>query len=585
MSNRFSISYKKLTPINIETLEKNYVSVVDDIDQNYNPFSILNLQGYNPIYEKLFDLDESNYNQISLNQEHDILDLNSIIDSETGHDLSSDVFIKFSPLLDPIRYMIGKYKADDETIRMLPKPTTLYSTDEILPNKKIMDPNNASYTDNFFSFLSNKLAKTNGFIHGLNYYGSFLGIQEKYKMNITDDLEYLNTSSYFNENVNKLFSITKTTTNEYMNIGSRGNKNKLMIDEISTHNITSISVECLEDIDGEILNEPAENELVYENTNMNGVSRSNTESSNNSKVNYSTGPESDSESESDSNSDSDSDSESGTDDEENWETESSSEENYLGDDEEDQEFTFIYNFPVQLICLEKCHGTLDRLFLTNSIDIDTGASALLQIVMILITYQKAFHFTHNDLHTNNIMYVNTDVEFLHYKYDGKYYKVPTYGKIYKIIDFGRSIYRFDGKLFCSDSFATGGDAATQYNCEPYMNENKPRLDPNYSFDLCRLGSSIYDFIIDSDEDPASFDELQKTIYRWCLDDSERNILYKRNGDERYPNFKLYKMIARTVHNHTPEMQLEYDFFKQFLLGSPVNSNEKIMDLDALPSYV
>jgi hypothetical protein len=118
-----------------------------------------------------------------------------------------------------------------------------------------------------------------------------------------------------------------------------------------------------------------------------------------------------------------------------------------------------------------------------------------------------------------------------------------------------------------------------------MNLDKPRLDPNYSFDLCRLGCSIYDFIIDTDEDPESFDELQKTIYRWCLDDSERNILYKRNGDERYPNFKLYKMIARTVHNHTPDAQLEYDFFKQFLLNSAVDSNEIIMDLDALPSYV
>ena len=36
---------------------------------------------------------------------------------------------------------------------------------------------------------------------------------------------------------------------------------------------------------------------------------------------------------------------------------------------------------------------------------------------------------------------------------------------------------------------------------------------------------------------------------------KKNILYKKNGEERYPDFKLYKMIARTVHNHTPEAQL------------------------------
>ena len=41
-----------------------------------------------------------------------------------------------------------------------------------------------------------------------------------------------------------------------------------------------------------------------------------------------------------------------------------------------------------------------------------------------------------------------------------------------------------------------GDAATQYNCEPYFNDKKPRLEPNFSFDLCRLGCSIFDYFID-----------------------------------------------------------------------------------------
>ena len=69
-------------------------------------------------------------------------------------------------------------------------------------------------------------------------------------------------------------------------------------------------------------------------------------------------------------------------------------------------------------------------------------SSLLQIIMILITYQKAFSFTHNDLHTNNIMYNTTDKKFLFYCYKKKYYKIPTFGRIFKIIDFGRSIYKY-----------------------------------------------------------------------------------------------------------------------------------------------
>ena len=62
-----------------------------------------------------------------------------------------------------------------------------------------------------------------------------------------------------------------------------------------------------------------------------------------------------------------------------------------------------------------------------------------------------------------------------------------------------NLYKFNGKLFCSDSFQPGGDAATQYNTEPYFNEKKPRLEPNFSFDLCRLACSIFDYVVDDFE--------------------------------------------------------------------------------------
>ena len=46
----------------------------------------------------------------------------------------------------------------------------------------------------------------------------------------------------------------------------------------------------------------------------------------------------------------------------------------------------------------------------------------------------------------------------------------------------------------------------------------------------------------------------------CLDDNGKNILYKSNGEERYPDFKLYKMISRKCTKHTPEVQLERTHF-------------------------
>ena len=102
--------------------------------------------------------------------------------------------------------------------------------------------------------------------------------------------------------------------------------------------------------------------------------------------------------------------------------------------------------------------------------------------------------------------------------------------------------------------------------------------------MCRLGCSIYDFIID-DEEESEMNELQKTVYRWCLDDSNLSILYKKNGNERYPNFKLYKMIARTVHNHTPQKQLEFPFFNQYEINSQIDTNVEIINIDNIHSYV
>jgi hypothetical protein len=143
-------------------------------------------------------------------------------------------------------------------------------------------------------------------------------------------------------------------------------------------------------------------------------------------------------------------------------------------------------------------------------------------------------------------------------------------------------------LFCSDSFQSGGDAATQYNTEPYFNKNKARLEPNYSFDLCRLACSIFDYLVeDMDEikDLEKCDSITKLIVEWCLDDKGVNMLYKNNGTDRYPDFKLYKMIARHVHQHTPQLQLERPEFKSFIVSTSKETMEKIIDIDNIPIFI
>ena len=85
---------------------------------------------------------------------------------------------------------------------------------------------------------------------------------------------------------------------------------------------------------------------------------------------------------------------------------------------------------------------------------------------------------------------------------------------------------------------------------------------------------------------SDFDPLVKLIVEWCIDDNGINVLYKNNGTERYPDFKLYKMIARCVHNHTPVAQLDRPEFSEFLSHRLlVPKGELIINIDDLPSYI
>ena len=119
--------------------------------------NITNIQNYIPIYETFFTLTQNNANAINLNHTYtlnDILDMDSyntgnakVIDI-CNNIVEREIFFKFSPLLDPIKYMVGKYDLSNVNLCNLP---TFEKEDS---HFKIRDNNNSSYTDGFFSFLS-----------------------------------------------------------------------------------------------------------------------------------------------------------------------------------------------------------------------------------------------------------------------------------------------------------------------------------------------------------------------------------------------------------------------------------------------
>ena len=618
--------------ISVNYQKRKNTNLFNQFQTNKN-INLTNVQNYIPIYDRFFSLNNTNWNAINLNHQWSISDIKDSKkkknDDENEHvftcklkNINDDddftttqhVFIKMAPLLDPFKYVVGKYNHTDPQLFNLP---SFDKTAKIHP--KLDDPNNSAFVDGFFSFLSSKLLHEHKFIHGLDYYGSFLAIKNDYKINIIDDIDYLIQSEFFVKQQNVLFKVE-----DYTHLITNNDPKPLQALKISSSlksvaSITSIDESIFENIFENTIEKNTIEKNTFEKnethislidvknlgvdlvditnssefdvTNQKKTESLKSGSTCSSRTSHTNDNElSDSDSDSNQEDELQSDninSETKDDTKDDDECEDEDEESESSIEEETLTLTFS-KFPVQVICMEQCENTFDYLIMNGELTDDEWFSALMQIIMILITYQKMFLFTHNDLHTNNVMYIPTNKKFIYYTFKKQTYKVPTFGKIYKIIDFGRAIYKLNGKLLCSDSFKTGGDAATQYNTEPYFNDKKPRLEPNYSFDLCRLACSIFDYVVDDFETIKNMNEcspLVKLIVEWCVDDNGVNVLYKNNGVERYPDFKLYKMIARFVHKHTPVDQLDRKEFSKFIVSNKnIGKNETIINIDELPSY-
>jgi hypothetical protein len=503
---------------------------------------------------------------------------------------NKEVFVKYSPLVDPVKYMIGKYE-NNYNILELPKfIDDLNSESEYSATyKKILDPNNSAYIDGFFSFLSSCLLNNYNFYNGLDYYGAFLGIKNKFRYNVTEDLEYLDESDYFHKHKNSLFIFDEYEKIANLFNNTKKNKKPLVLDslicddlDLAISDLTISDEISIQETHNTNTNTNLELTLTYENLDiLENNEQVNTNASSKTNTGIDTTNSSETCSSRSSNTDLTNSENGGSDDDDDNNDDDESSESSFNSEEI---FCTIDKIPVEMIILECCENTLDDYIVNNKIKDSEWESIILQILFTLITYQKVFEFTHNDLHTNNIVYVSTPKKFLYYKYNNAHYKVPTFGKIYKIIDFGRAIYKFKNKFICSDSYSESGDATTQYNCEPYLNKAKPIIGPNSSFDLCRLGCSLFDYFIDDLDDIKKLKSpIKKIMIEWVFDDNNKNILYKNNGTERYPDFKLYKMIARSVHRHTPQNVLLKPTFEAYKIAKKnINNVQEIFNIDNLP---
>jgi hypothetical protein len=512
-------------------------------------------QNYNPLLCRLFALNKDNYNIITLDNPWVITDVYPAPPpseaSAEGDDESSlgpdpmednfiecaltcakaekqktirkEIFAKFVPLVNVIDYACGKFIGEPHKMA-LPTFESPATSPVALASH---DKNHVAYTDNFFVYLSG-LLHSKGFVNGVEYYGSFVGNKRNFKYNITTDFDDLYENKKFRKYNGVLYTMDEF---DYLfhdqlvpiddTVIALGDVFSDFGDDIeSGEDAAAAAAAPTEETDEKA---DAEAEVVVDEDSQSQPSETDT----------------------------------------------------------DMSFEDIYitipSYPVQMICMEAFEDTLESTVFDETIKYETPQeqtqwfAMLMQIIMTLITYQHCFEFTHNDLHTNNVMYIPTDQSYLYYTYEGKHYRVPTYGRIYKIIDFGRAIYTFNHQRYCSNEYAREGFAETLYNTEPYYIPDKPRIDPNYGFDLTRLATTLFDFVLTEEDDHICNAEtieqctnpVKRLIAEWCLDDRGKNVLFKSSGVERYPDFKLYKMIVRTAHAHTPDAQLVRPEFAQF----------------------
>lgn len=216
----------------------------------------------------------------------------------------------------------------------------------------------------------------------------------------------------------------------------------------------------------------------------------------------------------------------------------------------------LLKIPIQLLFIEKLEGTLEDL-LDEDIKEEVLLSCIFQISFALTYLQKHYQFTHNDLHINNVMFQKTESKYLYYKYNNIYFRVPTHGYIFKIIDFGRAIFKYRNKVYMNDVFSDYGEAGGQYThpkqVQFTIERDKEYIKPNYHFDLCRLSMTILEELNSKEYS----DESIKFLNHMCKNSCDISFC------DMPDDFYLYKSIAKDACNCLPREVIMNDIFKSY----------------------
>lgn len=514
---------------------------------SYSHWKIGDIQPFFPPVETLFKTDDLAFvNEYGIKFSDPIT---QILENDKATILSGktvEVHRKVTMVLSPFKWMAGEFGTN------LSLPTSKHQSDIL--HTKLQNPNTAAYVGSIISAV----LSSSGCQHFPKVYGVFSGVGLSHSINISDDYEELSDRPWFTKNIGKTFELDLSQEMQDMSDfrHTRGDRRILELgDDLVLDGIPN--VDPIDDGDAvmsdmkQMFKEEQEEE--DKSSNCSSISTSyifNIESCECSDI--------------------------------------ESEEN-MQDDSTSVGFAFakFKNVPVQVTAMEKCEGTLFKLMVQHN-ETEKHLAWLTQVIFALAYAQRNFGFTHNDLHSNNIMYVKTETEFFYYSHNGVFYKVPTYGYLIKIIDFDRAIASIklsgmkEAKLFMSDQFAVSEEAGGQYNYGMFHHSKYPEIKPNPSFDLSRLATSLFWDLFPLGPKNQDYSEniVFQMLMRWLTLEDGTSVFFGREHPthERFHGFHLYKAIARLCKDNAIPRK-EISNLKMFSIANvPVNESYLFIDV-------
>jgi hypothetical protein len=514
-------------------------------------------------------------------------DIEDASNSTIEKNIRTKVFVKIIHLLDPISVLHQEYMTPEHPL--LPQGEKAWRH----TLQKLHSPNNQAYVDAIANHILSRFRELDLTPHCTLSYGSITGVAQSYKYRISDDYMSYRQCRWFwrgirsqgaklevrKENIDiETLEEYKDTFNTYFTCPFEDDDNG---------SVTELSDEHLPNMDEIDDGVHSLHSFTFDETESTPLDSAESQPGGFKPF---------------------------TNDDEPPELESISEDESTDDDSEisDESCESIEinlelpSMPVIMV-YQECHeGTMDKLL--EEVEIcghKKGSKGwekiwlawIWQVIASLGFLQKTICFTHNDLHTNNVLWRETKEEFLYYKArDNTVWRIPTYGKIFSLIDFGRAIFRLGKELWISDDHWPGNDAGGQYNFGPILNKYEPKITPNPSFDLCRFSISALDGLFE--EIPAkrkgrmipplsqdgswivyeSVSPLFNLLYSWTVDDEGKTIYEDEEGEERYPGFELYIRIARDIHKAIPREQFTKPVFDVFRYKGKIPADKTVYSI-------